>query len=154
MLSYLRSFPQRSGLGSPQQVTHLDLLITKSNEDDVSSVYLSIPNTSDHSALHFKLACAKPAFERNILTYRNFKAIDTESFREDLLQSSLFSSREKTVSNLVNQYQDVLSQLLDKHAPEKTCLSLLKSSICHFPKPKGGHHYPTNQEAFAGPWDS
>ncbi len=106
----------------------LDLVITRSSEDVVSDIYVSAPVIADHSAIHFKLACSKPGFERKTITFRRLKSIDLKSFSQDILSSPLHSNRENTLECLVNQYQNVLSDILDKHAPLRTKVVTIRPS--------------------------
>ena len=48
------------------------------------------------------------------------KTIDTEKFKEDILQSDLYKNPQVDVCDKVEQYNLVLGNLLDTHAPEKT----------------------------------
>ncbi len=99
----------------------LDLVITRSTEKDIiSNLYVTLPIISDHSAIHFKLSCAKPAFMKKTVTYRNLKSIDPQAFNQDILSSTLYTSRETSLAGLVEQYNGTISQLLDKYAPVKT----------------------------------
>ena len=55
--------------------------------------------------------------EQTTIQYRNYKAIDTESFKDDIKKSTLITNPCQNVSDLANQYQDCLTSILDKHAP-------------------------------------
>ena len=75
---------------------------------------------SDHSLITFNLPTHKalvvPAKRQN----RNWKKFDLDSFLFDLLNSSIcscFISNCIDVSYLVNLYNSVLLDLMDKHAP-------------------------------------
>ena len=48
---------------------------------------------------------------------RKVRDINIESFREDILQSTLLKSPSTDMNVLIDQYECVLSGLLDKHAP-------------------------------------
>ncbi len=95
----------------------LDLLITRSAENIFSQVHTSNLRISDHHAIVFKVAFEKLAFERKIILYRKLKAIDTITFNEDILHYTLCTNRETSLTELVSQYELVVAESLDKHAP-------------------------------------
>ena len=98
----------------------LDLVITRKSEDIVSSVCITpMDHISDHFAVHFKLALEKPHFQRKTIEYRKYKAINVDDFRKDIESSSLIDTSNTSLSCLVNSYDKVLRELLDKHAPQK-----------------------------------
>jgi len=74
---------------------------------------------SDHSLVLFRvdLTVNLPE-ETKVTNYRNFKSIDLESFKEDLVNSDL-SSFQDTISldDAVALYDSVLTKLMDKHCP-------------------------------------
>ena len=75
---------------------------------------------SDHCAVHCRIAMRKPPFRRELKTYRKMKAINLTSFSTDIENSDLYSSQERSLEESVTQYNDVLGDLLEKHAPLKT----------------------------------
>ena len=122
-MALLESFSLKQHVkGSTHKNGHtLDLLITRSTENCVSRVHISKPMLSDHFAIHFRLSCAKPPLERKTIQYRKWKSIDIDAFKEDIRNSPLYTHRDSCLDGLVNQYNDVLGDILDKHAPVKTC---------------------------------
>ena len=52
--------------------------------------------------------------------FRKINKIDYESFHSDILSSDLIKKPEKDLSALCQQYDSVLSSILDKHAPVNT----------------------------------
>jgi hypothetical protein len=52
--------------------------------------------------------------------YRKMKDLDTESFKQDILSSDLYTAPANNLADKVKQYDYVLKTLLDKHAPEVT----------------------------------
>ena len=59
--------------------------------------------------------------QRKRLDFRNFKSLDKEAFKADVRSSMLLSSPSHTPEEFLNHYEDVMTQLLDKRAPWKTC---------------------------------
>ena len=54
------------------------------------------------------------------ISFRKTNKIDYESFHSDILNSDLIDKLEKNISALCQQYDSVLSSILDKHAPVST----------------------------------
>lgn len=54
------------------------------------------------------------------MTYRELHRIDTDLFLSDLLALPLFTAPATSATDLVAQYNDGLSALLDTHAPVRT----------------------------------
>ena len=104
------------------QATHrhnhvLDLVITRSTENIITDLNVKEPCLSDHKAVIFKTIVEKPKLMKNTITFRNWKSIDLSSFAQDISQSELITSPADNVNALVSQYNKVLSELADKHAP-------------------------------------
>ena len=74
---------------------------------------------SDHCAVHCRIAMRKPPFRREQKTYRKMKAINLTSFSTYIENSDLYTSQERSLEESVTQYNDVLGDLLEKHAPLK-----------------------------------
>ena len=92
----------------------LDLLIAKRISNSIKSVF-SAAGTSDHMAVISELDCC-----RTKLNKAKINKIDYESFHSDILISDLIKKPEKDLSALCQQYDSVLSSILDKHAPVST----------------------------------
>ena len=54
------------------------------------------------------------------ILFRKINKIDYESFHSDILSSDLIKKPEKYLSALCQQYDSVLSSILDKNAPVST----------------------------------
>ena len=92
----------------------LDLVISRAGL--VSRCYAS-DLISDHFAVHWLIKAHRPLRPTKWVSFRNLKLIDQVSFEEDLLAFLIISEMAKTLEDLLAQYQDGLSSLLDKHAP-------------------------------------
>ena len=53
------------------------------------------------------------------ITSRRLKDINADSFTDDVRQSALVKNPAAGVDGLVNQYDSVLSNILDAHAPSQ-----------------------------------
>ena len=105
-----------------QQPTHkhnhtLDLVITRSTEFIVNNITIKDPCLSDHKAILFNVTVEKPKLLKKLISFRKWKALDLTAFTDDLRHSELVTKPCDTVSGIVNQYNNVLSGLADKHAP-------------------------------------
>ena len=54
------------------------------------------------------------------ITTRKLSNIDIDAFRNDILTSSLYTSPNYDLESLIGEYDQVLHDLKDKHAPEIT----------------------------------
>ena len=52
-----------------------------------------------------------------MITFRKLKLIDHDVFAQDIVDADLILNPESNLENLVNQYNMVFSDLLEKHAP-------------------------------------
>lgn len=98
----------------------LDLIICRQSD----SVYFSSlkPGSyiSDHCTVLCDLNITKPRLTTKTITYRKLKDIDISALTNDLSSSGLFSQHADELSSLVRNYNLVLSELLDRHAPQKS----------------------------------
>ena len=97
----------------------LDLILSPSTCNIVSNVSVFDIGVSDHFALLCNLDCHKLKSHdpSNVVSYRKIKSIDMESFMQDIIASNLFPFEDFSLDELIENYNHVLSELLDKHAP-------------------------------------
>ena len=67
---------------------------------------------SDHLAVISEIDCRKTKWNKEKISFRKINKIDYESFHSDIFSSDL--------SALCQQYDSVVSSILDKHAPVST----------------------------------
>jgi hypothetical protein len=60
----------------------------------------------------------KPSAPTKTVKFRKYKNIDVDSFKADILKSDLITCPEAGLEHSITQYNSVLSDLLDNHAPE------------------------------------
>lgn len=107
----------------------LDLIITRSDDDIVCDIDIGEPQIiSDHSAIHFHLKLKKPGFVRKQIQYRKVKAINMDSFKMDIQQSDLVQNPAKIALELSVQYNKVLQEILDHHAPLRKAVITIRPS--------------------------
>jgi hypothetical protein len=70
----------------------------------------------------------KPPFQRIITRCRNFKDIKEDQFVHDISNSSLVTSPSDNLVGLVQQYESVLTSILNTHAPSKERIITLRPS--------------------------
>ena len=99
----------------------LDLVITRSDELCISDIQINNSVPSDHSAVIFDLPLKSPGPPSKTITYRKWKDLDIAALTCDIDESSLTSADVRSswtsVSEAVQQYDDTLKHIIDKHAP-------------------------------------
>ena len=111
------SLEQHVRVPTHQQGHTLDLLLTRSSDHSVSDVSTTQILPSDHAAIMCLLAIRKPDPTKVVIKTRKVGEIDIDTFRQDILDSELYTAPSTDLNQLVEQYESVLSNLLDKHAP-------------------------------------
>ena len=99
----------------------LDLVISRRN-DFVSNV-IAGEYFSDHKVISFNIKLRRLISERKIVTSRNYKNMDTNSFLRDINARLLNVQSPSTIDefeNLVDSYDTIMSDLIEKYAPLKT----------------------------------
>ena len=98
----------------------IDFIITRKEDNLISKVQVS-SFLSDHSIVHSELNIAGTEYATRTVRYRKFRTIDLDQFNEDLCGSELDTiSADSDVSTNVTKYHNVVTSLIDKHAPLKT----------------------------------
>ena len=95
----------------------LDLIITRSDDKSTTNLTIHDPVLSDHYAVHCMLSVNKPILQTRNISYRKLRAIDADSLRHDIMDSTLYLSPAPELSDLCTQYDSVLSSIINKHAP-------------------------------------
>ena len=108
---------QRIDLPTYQNGHLLDYIITRESGDFASNFRVS-NKISDHMALQVSLACQRQHPERKEIYVRSLRRIDKDALSAGL--SAICVNHEcSNVDIVVSQYNEDLSKLLDKHAPQK-----------------------------------
>ena len=95
----------------------LDLIIARLDKQIFCNLSVNDPLISDHFVLHCNLNLAKPTTAVKTVTCRKIRSVDIEKLRNDIINSSLCLSPQPALSELCDQYDEVLSSILDDHAP-------------------------------------
>ena len=122
-LTLLETFDLKQHISVPTHISGhiLDPVISKSTSS-ISSSGVSEFCFSDHSATHCQIptTASSPSPSRIKKTTRKISSINIEHFSADIRASSLFTNPEFTLSSFSQQFESVLSAILDKHAtPEQ-----------------------------------
>ena len=81
-----------------------------------SNQFFSTAGISDHLALISEIDCCKTKWNKEKISFRKINKVYYESFHSDILDSDLIKKPEKDLSALFQQYDSVLSSILDIHA--------------------------------------
>ena len=116
---FLESFGLINFVGFPthQSCHTLDLFITHQ-----STIIKSVSQGeffSDHCFINALLHLDHPTPKPKTVSYRKLKGINTTEFNKDIMDAFLFWDQPSSLSNHVQSYNMILSDALDKHAPEK-----------------------------------
>ena len=103
----------------------LDLVIVRQDESLLygSPEVLNYSHTiSDHNAILCTVHIPRPCVTKKTLHYRDLRHMDIDSWHEDVKNSALNDARSTCADAnvLAEQYNNVLRQLLDSHAPIRT----------------------------------
>ena len=106
---------------------HILVLVISREKTEISNVLVS-DIICDHHMVHFKLNIHKPPFPKVERSYGKVNTIDDTLLSSDIMCSDLVTQPAETLDLLVDQYNSVLSSVLDKHAPVKKLLALRPSA--------------------------
>ena len=119
------------GIGFHQHVvgpTHisgytLDHVMSRTDENLVLQCTIGT-RLSDHNVIHCKLNVEKPSDQKEVISSRKVKDIDSMSFESDFHSALIYLNINADDANaVVEMYEKVVTLTLDKHAPatERTC---------------------------------
>ncbi len=75
---------------------------------------------SDHHAIIMNLDMKKPERQKKTISFRKIKDIDKDKFKEDVAQKIQSIDLEQDIGQLVHDYNCILKETLDEHAPLQT----------------------------------
>ena len=78
------------------------------------------PVISDHFAVHCRLNLDMPHVPKQVIIYKKLRSVNADDFRRDIINSPLCQSPSTSLSGLCDQYENVLSSILDNHTPLRT----------------------------------
>ena len=127
--SLINSFDLIQKLNFPTHIHRhaLDQVLTKSNNDNISSVH-STDDFHNHFSVSFTRNFLTPRPQNNAtVSFHKYHKIDKEKMKADLLASELINNPSKEPDTLYKQYHTTLSTLINKHAPLHTKPTKVKS---------------------------
>lgn len=95
----------------------LDLIISPKDSGSVSNVNTQMSLPSDHYGVLCTINFARPSTTKQRLCYRKIREINIDNFKDDIESSELYTNPKSNVEDLTNQYNTILCDLLDIHAP-------------------------------------
>ena len=99
----------------------LDLIISRTEDTDfVSDLNISATGFSDHSLVKLNLNLNKPSEKLNTVSCRHLKKINLTDFKNDITQSAINKLASNTCTDHVKCFNQVLGDILEKHAPIRT----------------------------------
>jgi hypothetical protein len=117
-----------------QHLTHrsghtLDLVITCANEAPIDNIKVIDSAISDHFSVMFTSDMMKSKPLKREIVYRKVKDIVVQDFRTDLTASKLLTAPASDVTDHMLQYNSVLTELMDTHAPFKKRSVSLRTTV-------------------------
>ncbi|XP_071959538.1 uncharacterized protein [Antedon mediterranea] len=104
----------------------LDLLICRDTDELITDISIHTDQPSDHYPTMCHLSISRPDSTRHRISFRKLRQIDIKSFKNDIVKSELITNPAAGIDTLVAQYNNVLSHLLDLHAPIVTRSIILR----------------------------
>ena len=139
-ITCLETFGLKQHVKDPTHVAGhtLDVIITRDTDNIVSNIEVKDPALSDsngkilrdHYAVIFDTKFEKPKPIQKTVSFRKFKSINIEKFKEDLKSLDILNA-ETVVSDLdeyVDSLNTSLTSLVEKHAPLQTKTITLRPS--------------------------
>ena len=119
----------------------LDLLITRNDDGILNSIWTHDPAISDHFYINCSINFSKPGVSRKEIEFRKIKSINIECFRNDIAVSFLVESPSDDLTELVSQYDTVLSAILDNHVPIKKRIVTIGPAVSWYTVLENLNHY-------------
>lgn len=109
------NFKQNVSGPTQREGNTLDLVFSHTNIS-VSNIIFDNSVPSDHKAIVFNLSTTPPGFPKRTILCRKWRSIVHEDLKSDI-RESFRNFQPPTVESAVNEYNNKLTSLVDKHAP-------------------------------------
>ena len=109
----------------------LDLILSRTDENIVKTCY-ETEYISDHIVINTILAIKKPNLKRKTIKFRKYKDIPIKEFSEEIVKDLRNNANTENVNDLVDSYNRILSEKIDKFAPEKEKCLILRENVSYF----------------------
>ena len=103
--------------------TLIDLMLVTNLENVKKSGVVDIPGISDHCCVYMAYAIKKPIFKPKTITKRDFSKFNQEAFLNDIRSAPfelIYAVSEDNLDDQATIFENVFSDVLNKHAPFKT----------------------------------
>jgi len=97
----------------------IDLVVTREDHNILGNLHVS-SMLSNHFVVQDDLRMSRSRPQEKTVSYRKYYAINMDDFSDELLKYQLTTDPSERRETLVDQYNDSLKCLLNKHAPMKT----------------------------------
>ena len=91
-------------------------VITRSSDDLVSHYIVHASSMSDHCPITCKLHIKKVEVEKKTISFWKIRDINIQHLTDDLQKCDL-TSKENNIDEIITDYNNTLSNIMDKHAP-------------------------------------
>lgn len=98
----------------------LDLIIHDPAILTIDNIYVEKPDRSDHFMIFFEILCDIESNSKREITFRNFKNVDLQNFKSDIINASnlFLESFDKTnFPNSLSLFNEVFGDVVESHAP-------------------------------------
>ena len=97
------------------------MIINRSTCTNIKAIFPT-DGLSDHHCviIDLWLQVGSRCRKKKIITFRPINKININTLHDDRANSDLLMKPKSTLCELVNQYNETLSKLLDKHVPKQT----------------------------------
>ena len=85
----------------------------------MNDIHTDLSVSSDHFAVLFTLSSPSPGLPKQTVSYRSWRSVDHDILRKDI-GSAFYNFTCSDVESAVHHYNEVLQNIVEKHAPEKT----------------------------------
>ena len=109
----------------------LDFILSRIDENIVKTCY-GTEYISDHIAINAILAIKKPNIQRKTIKFRKYKDIPIKEFCEEIEKDLRNNKNTDNVNDLVDSYNKILSEKIDKFAPEKEKSVVMREKVPYF----------------------
>ena len=97
----------------------LDLVIKHRDDASLNNIHAQTSHLSDHNIVLFDYNIERPKLAKKKVTFRKYKSMDIETFKNAIITSDLTTRVEHAKSNEDKMFifNETITELLDRHAP-------------------------------------
>jgi exonuclease III len=107
----------------------LDLVLTRQCDVPlITDISVMDPVISDHFAVMGFVSLSKPEHYKQVVTYRKVKSVDMCQFTKLVAESKIGDHTHESCDVLTSRYNEVLTEILDDVAPQKTRVIVVRTN--------------------------